>query len=1066
MHNFSLSNITLILSFFCTSLISSAQNFPNPSTLSTGQGAQGTNDPIWQVSDWFYTIPQDPLLLSYIPAVILNNCAPGAWVDPATLPPPVNNGNWISGSDAPCTGNVGYRYFRLILNLPANCGGNSVTTPGSYILNLDGYVDNTLIDVMINGVSESLPNLPGGSFSVGTQVNLIIDGPWVPGVNYVDFLVYNAGGPYGLLLVANSTVNMSNDSDGDGVVDMNDLCPCDAGNNPYGCIDPINPNNCNANQIRLAFAAAGCVELYSCINSCSMYFLNPQSLSGTDAQLFAQTLGANLISIQDAIENQCIIDNLNNLNESGVIWIGFNDELVEGSFVWYDQSPITYTNWAPGEPNNSGNEDYVQIYPNGQWNDLAFAGSAKSIIEVNLCPIVDAGINQFICSGSSATLTASNTLFGSSPYSYQWTNGATTQSTNVTPVTTTTYGVVSTDRYSCLASDTVLVTVYDNPTVSVPSTILVCDAATVSTTNFTSPTTGATFSWTNDNTNIGLSASGIGDIASFTAINTTSNPITANITVTPTANSCVGTPSTYAITVYPLPTANFTFTTVCFGTATAFEDLSSPNGGTLSTWNWDFTNNGLVDTSTQNPINIFPTAGNYTVELFVSTTLGCADSTTLQVTVNPIPVADFTFVNACFGTAIAFTDNSSVNSGTITNWNWNYGNSNTSIVQNPSENYASEGVYQVQLIATTNNGCTDTISKQIEVWPMPVVNFNFTEVCLNTPSQFTDLSTVSSTNTLNNIVQWNWNFNGQGTLTIQNPSFTFNSTGINPTTLTVTSNNGCSNSTTLNVMVNPLPQIIFGNPAAGCAPNMCVTFANTSIISSGAITSWLWNFGDNSSSTSIIPSHCYENTSYSFIQNFDVTLTAISDKQCATSLTQPAMITVYPKPLADFDFNPTNADIYDNEITFIDKSIIASSWNWNLGDGGLSLENNPIHVYQDSGLYWITLTIENSYGCKDTTQKSVKINPVYVLYIPNAFTPDGDGINDWFFIEGYGITNLQTMIFDKWGELIYESQRLDAKWDGFYKGKKCLNDSYVYRIKAKDVFNKWHEYMGRITLLR
>ena len=442
MYKSSLYNILLILSLFCTSIISNAQTFPNPATLSTGQGAQGTNDPIWQVSDWFFALPQDPLVLGYVPAYISNNCAPGAWVDPASLPPPINNGNWISGSDMICDGIAGYRYFRLILNLPPDCGGNSVTTSGSYTLNLDGYVDNTLMDVMINGVSESLAVLPGGAFMAGTQVNLVLDGPWVPGINYVDFLVYNGGGPYGLLMVANSTANMSNDSDGDGYVDMNDQCPCEVGNNPYGCIDPVNPNNCNSNQVRTTFTNAGCIELYSCINSCSMYFLNPQSLSGTAAQTFAQSLGANLISIQDAAENQCIIDNLNSLGESGVIWIGFNDELVEGSFVWYDQSPVVYTNWAAGEPNNAGDEDYVQIYVNGQWNDLAFGGSAKSIIEVNLCPVVDAGVNQIICDGTSATLTASNTLFGSSPYSYQWTNGAPTQSTNVTPSSTTIYGVL------------------------------------------------------------------------------------------------------------------------------------------------------------------------------------------------------------------------------------------------------------------------------------------------------------------------------------------------------------------------------------------------------------------------------------------------------------------------------------------------------------------------------------------------------------------------------------------------------------------------------------------------
>lgn len=233
----------------CISLISSffgiSQSFPNPATLSTGQGAIGTFDPIWQVSPWFTSSPPNPMGLTYTPALINNNCAPGAWVDPASLPAPVNNGNWITGNDANCANNTadGYKYFRLTLNLPPDCNGNSIAISGNYILYLTGYVDNSITDVFVNGTAIGIS---GGSYSTGSQLNIAIPGPWIPGINYVDIQIYNipngSGNPYGLLLVANSSALTNADTDGDGISDINDLCPCEAGLASNGCPPPITPN--------------------------------------------------------------------------------------------------------------------------------------------------------------------------------------------------------------------------------------------------------------------------------------------------------------------------------------------------------------------------------------------------------------------------------------------------------------------------------------------------------------------------------------------------------------------------------------------------------------------------------------------------------------------------------------------------------------------------------------------------------------------------------------------------------------------------------------------------------
>jgi gliding motility-associated-like protein len=232
------NRITFIVAcIFCLNL-GLSQQFPNPVSLSTGQGVIGSLDPLWQVSPWFTNNPPNPIGLTYSPALINNNCAPGSWVNPASLPAPVNNGNWITGNDASCSENTnsGYRYFRLTLNLPSDCNGQSIAGMNNYTLYLSGYVDNSISDVFVNGVSTGIS---GGNFSPGGQLNIVLNGPWVAGINYIDVLVYNipnnSTNPYGLLLVADGSSSVLVDSDNDGVSDLYDECVCEPGNLNDGC---------------------------------------------------------------------------------------------------------------------------------------------------------------------------------------------------------------------------------------------------------------------------------------------------------------------------------------------------------------------------------------------------------------------------------------------------------------------------------------------------------------------------------------------------------------------------------------------------------------------------------------------------------------------------------------------------------------------------------------------------------------------------------------------------------------------------------------------------------------
>ncbi len=254
----------ITLYFFFSFTYFFGQQFPNPVTLSTGQGAVGTLDPLWTVSQWYTSNPPNPMGLTYTPALINNNCAPGAWINPASLAAPLNNGKWITGNDASCADNTssGYRYFRLTLDLPADCNGNSIAGMNNYILYLTGYVDNEISDVFVNGVSTGIS---GGNFAVGGQLNMTLTGPWAGGLNYVDIMVYNfpsnGANPYGLFLVADGSAMSNIDSDGDGISDLNDLCVCEPGNLANGCAAVLSGNQviCQGDSTTLTITTSGTV---------------------------------------------------------------------------------------------------------------------------------------------------------------------------------------------------------------------------------------------------------------------------------------------------------------------------------------------------------------------------------------------------------------------------------------------------------------------------------------------------------------------------------------------------------------------------------------------------------------------------------------------------------------------------------------------------------------------------------------------------------------------------------------------------------------------------------------
>ena len=275
--------------------------------------------------------------------------------------------------------------------------------------------------------------------------------------------------------------------------------------------------------------------------------------------------------------------------------------------------------------------------------------------------------------------------------------------------------------------------------------------------------------------------------------------------------------------------------------------------------------------------------------------------------------------------------------------------------------------------------------------------------------------------------------------------------------LSVTDVNNCSDTTSVTVTVNPNPVASF-TATAVCANNP-TTFTNGSTPVLG--TTFVWNFGDGTTSTLSAPSH-----TYTAADSFAVSLIAQLG-QCYDTFSAP--VAVFPAVTANFTTNTlvSYADSAD-PVIFQDLSTNATIWNWNFGDNLSSQQQSPSHVYSAPGPYTITLVASNQFGCYDSLVRDnyISIYPVPVVFVPNAFTPGQGGVNSLLKVYTSGAVFFEWSVFDRSGEKVYESHDVTAGWDGTFKGKPSAMGVYTYYLKIVFDDNSSRHYKGSITLLR
>ena len=459
---------------------------------------------------------------------------------------------------------------------------------------------------------------------------------------------------------------------------------------------------------------------------------------------------------------------------------------------------------------------------------------------------------------------------------------------------------------------------------------------------------------------------------------------------------CISNPTTKVVNLAAQPVANFgNSLPTCIGSVVTFSDSSSISSGAITKWTWNFGDGSppVIATTNTPQTHIYATTGPFTVTLLVEATGGCLSNVfSKPITIHPRPLANFALPNVCLPLgAASFTSTSTVATGTIANYLWNFGNSQTATTSTAATTYSSTGPFNVTLTVTSNNGCVDdTIQILNTVYSQPLAAFtSLPEVCFGTTANFTDNSTAANST----VTQWLWDFGDGTTSILQNPTKNYSAPGTYIVTLTCTSAIGCpSTVATRTIVVNPLPTPNFNTSLPSCATRN-ITFTDISSANAGSIVKWTWDFAD-ATNTVLTTGNPFIHT-YATAGTYNVTLQVETNKGCiSTILTKP--VTVFVLPVAGF-ISPEIC-LVDPFAPFIDTSTIAvgtiASWQWNFGDPNATILNpntsllqNPTHRYTTIGNYTASLIVISNQGCTDTVIQSFFVNgsiPIANFTVQNA----------------------------------------------------------------------------------
>ncbi len=543
---------------------------------------------------------------------------------------------------------------------------------------------------------------------------------------------------------------------------------------------------------------------------------------------------------------------------------------------------------------------------------------------------------------------------------------------------------------------------------------------------------------------------------------------------------------THLITIFPLPEPNFTYDTSFCLDSVHFTNLSLPGNDSIISWFWDFNDTLSLANNTStltNPVHQFFSNEEhlYHVSLTVMSLDSCTKTIILPVYHGPCLTGSITMPDtiACSGIAYHFVDATQMGTN-VTNpvWNWNFGDpgsgpNNNSALQNPAHIYQNPGQYIITLIvsATVNSiQISDTVTTNLLINPSPTASFVHDSCCFGDYIHLTNTSGILS----GQISAWVWTFGigGPAPVYVQNPQpQLFSSPGIFNTTLSVISDQNCPAGVSHMVKVSPNPVARFtADPDSSCDVPLIVSFSDSSTISSGTISNYHYNFGTGTAVNLMNGNTQYGYTNYGV---YTVSLIVTSDQQCTDSIIYSNLIHVNQRPEPDFSYTPEPVPIIDPVAHFENTTIAYANYYcyWNFANlDSISNNCNPDFLFSMPGSYEVILYVIDENQCEASVRHTVNVNADLTVFVPNAFTPDGNGDNDVFGVQGIYLdhTDFLMIIVNRWGETMYESSNPDEPWTGKVRNtdKMAPDGVYAYFIRVKDLSGHRREMKGYVTLVK
>ncbi len=540
------------------------------------------------------------------------------------------------------------------------------------------------------------------------------------------------------------------------------------------------------------------------------------------------------------------------------------------------------------------------------------------------------------------------------------------------------------------------------------------------------------------------------------------------------------------IRVYAMPKASFTADTT-FGCPPVPVNTSNFSLNTPAEYQWNF-GDGFkqktripesIDHIYQNNDSIIR---NYNLELKVITDNGCRDSMTMQMQMYPYVTAAFSHNDrGCSPLIVNFTNNSR----NADDYYWDLGNGIQSVNLNPIHLYYNPNdndiTYVAKLKAVSRYECTDSIMKNIYVYPSPLAAFYVQPFDM----RFDQDTIISVFNQAIHPAKWNynWNFGDNNTSTTKETIFDHEyeiwgpNSDSNRLYLSVVLENPehpeCRDTSKAVIILKPPRPVakIVGADSIGCVP---LTLSFVIQYNYTYQDSTVWDFGDGVVAKGVSNiTHTYDS-----IGIFYIKLRVVGDGGANYDY---QFIEVYPKPIANFDANPTNLLLPNASVQFSNTSFYSSSYRWDFGDGATSTLEDPVHSYTDSGSYTIQFVAITNKGCRDsiTRENLIYVDDPGAINFPNAFRPNPSGANGGGYSEtditssvfrpvweGVNKSDYLLQIFNRWGERIFETTELNKGWDGYYDGKLCKQDVYIFKVKGVYFNGQAFVKVGTITLLR